>query len=115
MKERSDDLVSIIGELKSINKRLSDCYKTMWEEGKRYSSDERDYKIALQKRILELKAEGMSVTLIPDIARGTEIVADLKFKRDVSERKYETAKESVRSLRTIASVYQSILKVQDEV
>ena len=111
----SDDLVSIVQELRDINKRLSNCYKEMWSKSREYSENERNYKIALQKRIMELKAEGMSVTLIPDLARGTEIVADLKFKRDVSERKYETAKESVRSLRTIASVYQSILKVQDEV
>ena len=111
----NDDLQSIIGELREINKKLSNTYKEMWVKSKEYSENERDYKIALQKKILELKTSGMSVTLIPDLARGSEEVAELKFKRDLSERKYEVAKETIRTLRTVASVYQSILRVQDEV
>ena len=115
MKERSDDLVSIVQELRDINKRLSNCYKEMWTKSKEYSKAEQEYKVALQKRIMELKADGMSVTLIPDLARGTEHVAELKFKRDLSEKLYDSAKEANRSLRAIASVYQSILRQQDEI
>ena len=111
----NDDLHSIVTELKDINKKLSNTYKEMWVKSKEYSESERDYKIALQKKILELKTSGMSVTLIPDLARGSEEVAELKFKRDLSERLYDTSKEANRSLRTIASVYQSILRQQDEV
>ena len=111
----NDDLHSIIGELKIVNQKLSNAYKTMWTESKSYSLAEKEYKIALQKEILRLKTSGMAITLIPDLARGSEEVAELKFKRDLADRLYETSKESVRSLRTIASVYQSILRQQDEV
>lgn len=111
----NDDLQSVIGELKGINKRLSDCYSEMWKQAKVYSAAERDYKIALQQRILELKTEGYAITLILELAKGTEHIAELRFQRDLAERKYEVSKESIRSLRAMASVYQSILKVQDEV
>lgn len=111
----NDDLISIMLELKEVNKKLSNCYKTMWQEGKKFSEAERLYKIALQKKIMELKASGMSVTLIPDLARGSEEVANLKFNRDLADKLYDTSKESIRSLRTIASVYQSILRQQDEI
>ena len=110
-----DDLVDIVRELKEINKRLSEAYKTMWKEAKKYSDAERRYKIALHHKILELKTSGQAVTLILELAKGDEKIADLRFERDLAERYYETAKESIRSLRVTASVYQSILKVQDEV
>lgn len=111
----NDDLHSLIGELKSMNKRLSDGYMEMWKQAKVYSAAERDYKIALHHRILELKTEGYAITLILELAKGTEKIADLRFQRDLAERKYETTKESIRSLRAMASVYQSVLKVQNEI
>ena len=111
----NDDLHSIIGELKEINKKLSNSYKELWLQSKAFSIAERDYKISLQKKILELKTSGMAVTLIPDLARGSEEVAELKFKRDLAERLWDSAREANRSLRTMATVYQSILRVQDEV
>jgi len=111
----SDDLVSIVQELREINKKLSHSYKEMWQQSQEYGISERDYKMALHQEILKLKSEGYPATLILELAKGTEKVADLRFKRDISCRRYESAKEIVRSLRTMASVWQSILKVQDEV
>ena len=87
----------------------------MWTEAEKFSKAERDYKIALHHKILELKTSGYAITLILELAKGDEKIAGLRFERDLAERRYETAKEAIRSMRTSASVFQSILKVQDEV
>ena len=52
---------------------------------------ERDYRVALQKEMLKLREEGIPVTIINDLARGNEDVADLKIARDVSDTLYQTA------------------------
>lgn len=46
---------------------------------------ERLYRVALARRILELKAEGHAITACGDLARGDERIAELKFERDVAE------------------------------
>jgi hypothetical protein len=42
------------------------------------------YRVALAKEEARLRADGMPVTLIPDLARGCEPVAQLKLERDVA-------------------------------
>lgn len=109
------ETVHIIEELNNLNKRLSNAYKEMYQQAKLYSEAERDYKITQQRKILELKAEGHPVTLILELAKGDTQVANMRFNRDLAQGRYETAKESIRSMRTSLTVYQSILKLQDEV
>ena len=109
------DTVEIIQELNNLNKRLSNAYKEMYQQAKLYSEAERAYKVANAKKILELNDGGQKATLILDLARGDEGVAELRFQRDLAKGRYETAKESIKSMRTSLTVYQSILKLQDEV
>ena len=109
------DTVQIIQELNHLNKRLSDAYKEMYQQAKLYSEAERNYKIKQRHKILELKSAGNPATLILELAKGEEEVANARFERDLAQGRYETAKESIRSMRTSLTVYQSILKLQDEV
>lgn len=58
---------------------------------KDFAEAERAYREALAKKITELRANGASVTLCGDLARGDEHVALLKYKRDVAEGVKESA------------------------
>ena len=40
--------------------------------------------------MLRLRAEGVPVTIISDLCRGNEKIADLKLKRDIAETLYES-------------------------
>jgi hypothetical protein len=62
---------------------------------RQYAEAERAYREALAKRITELRAEGNSVTLCGDLARGDKLVADLKYKRDVAEGVKEAAAHAI--------------------
>jgi hypothetical protein len=62
---------------------------------RQYAESERVYREALAKRITELRAEGNSVTLCGDLARGDKHVADLKYKRDVAEGVKEAAAHAI--------------------
>lgn len=46
---------------------------------------ERAYRLALARKIVELRAGGNAATLAADLARGDEGVADLRYARDVAD------------------------------
>ena len=62
--------------------------------GMEFAIAKRDYAIALRKEILKLRAEGYPTTIITDIARGNEEVAELRLKKDVAESIYKSCIES---------------------
>lgn len=63
-----------------------------WQD---YASKEQSYRVALAKRITELRAEGIAATTCGDLARGDEKVSALKFARDVAEGVREAAQSAL--------------------
>lgn len=109
------ELTEIITLMMETNNRLTNAIETLHKQSKAMSAAEKEYKVALAHKILELRTENIPVTIINDLARGDERIAELRFKRDLARSLYETAKEGMRSLRVEASVLQTISKIQDEV
>lgn len=85
-------LETLGSQLRGINDRMSALAREQ-------AAAERDYRVALAKRILELKDAGMSVTLIGDIARGDEAIAALKLKRDTAAALLSVAQDEARNKR----------------
>jgi hypothetical protein len=54
---------------------------------------ERAYRMALSKRLLELRAEGMAATLAHDVAKGEQAIADLRYRRDVAAGMLDAAQQ----------------------
>ena len=76
-----------------LNKYRSDLNKAITiikVRGKAKAIAERDYRVELAKEILRLRAEGMPVTIISDLCRGNEKIAELKMNRDIAETLYES-------------------------
>nr|DAQ65700.1 MAG TPA: hypothetical protein [Caudoviricetes sp.] len=78
-------------EIENLNKTLSKYKKYQ----KDYAVKERDYRVALSKRLLELRAEGQAVTHLADIARGMKDIAELRFRRDIAEGLVRSAEEGI--------------------
>lgn len=78
-------------EIENLNKTLSEYKKYQ----KDYAVKERDYRVALSKRLLELRAEGQAVTHLADIARGMRDIAELRFRRDIAEGLVRSAEEGI--------------------
>lgn len=89
----------------------------LWREGRSYmaaldeelarcrssaaalAENERDYRAALAKETLRLRAEGVPVTVIGDIARGNPEIAALRCTRDCSQAVYDASREAVNVLK----------------
>nr|WP_150959325.1 hypothetical protein [Aneurinibacillus sp. XH2] len=107
------NLTDIAKEMYETSKRLDQASRVLYKMAKERAETERIYRMRLAQEMLSLKAEGMSVTLIPDIARGN--VAELKFKRDVAEGQYKAAIESLEALKSRLSALQSIFRHQEAI
>ena len=77
-------------------KKLVQATEQMKQSGRYLATAERDYRIALRKEILRLHCEdGVAWTSCDNIAKGSEEVAQLRFRRDVHKSDYESWQEII--------------------
>lgn len=88
-------MVDPISEVWRRSEMLEVALKECKTRGRAAAEAEQDYRVALAKRILELREGGYPATLIGDLARGDKEVAKLKFDRDCAEVVYDNAKEAI--------------------
>lgn len=81
-------------------------YKTLSLEK---NKAEKEYRIALAKKMLRLRIEGYPVSLINDLSRGDEDVAQLRLKRDISNSSFYACKNSIDALKAEIEIYRSLL------
>ena len=74
---------------------LETALKECKTRGNAAAETEKVYRVALAKKILELREGGYPATLIGDIARGDETVANLKFERDSAQVVYDNAQDAL--------------------
>ena len=80
----------LINELNYHRQRLNYAIKELKGRGNNKAKAERDYRVALAKKMLELRDKGTPVTIISDVCRGDEDIARLKMERDIAESLYES-------------------------
>lgn len=74
---------------------MDTALKQLGKRGKEYAKAEHDYRVALRKQILLERENGVSVTIVGDIARGHSDIALLKMQRDIAETVYKAAMEAI--------------------
>lgn len=72
-------------ELDELTDRLEAELKTCKESGCQYAENEAEYRKALRIAILNERQRGTPVTIIGDVCRGQEQIAEAKRRRDCSE------------------------------
>ena len=70
---------------------------------------EKEYRVRQAQEILKLKADGLKVTIIQDVAKGNPEVAELRLKRDIAESAYYTALQAMENLRLEIEILRSKL------
>jgi len=78
---------------------LVDTVNAMKVVGRLRSEAERDYRVALCKKILTERDKGTPVTIISDICRGEEKIAELKLKRDIKQSDYDVCIEKINAIK----------------
>ena len=78
--------------------------------GLKKAKTERDYRVKQAQMILKLKAEGYPATLIMELVKGNEELAELRLKRDIAESSYYVGIQAMENLRLEISILQSKLK-----
>ena len=107
------ELHDITAELRDASQRLSKGATGLFKLAEASAYAEQEYRKALAHEILRLEQEGKRATLISDIARGN--VAEAKFQRDLSEKKFTAGRDALRAIIAQVSALQSVLNVQKEV
>lgn len=100
----------LINELTRKRKDMNKCILALGRLGREAAQTERAYRIGLAKEVLILKDNGYSVTLIPDLARGNEGVADLKMKRDIAESLQKANIECINALKVEIRILEETIK-----
>lgn len=92
--------------------------KNLWLVGKlsmhkdlvlKAAQTEHDYRVALAKKMVEMRADGQPATIMPDICRGDKAIAKLKLDRDIAQGLADTNMMAIRSIQSIMSGLQSML------
>ncbi len=82
-------------ELQNRIHLLNAAVKEHRTRGIKKAEAERKYRESLSKQILIYRDNGIPVTIISDLCRGSHEIAKLRFDRDVSDVLYQTAKEAI--------------------
>lgn len=82
-------------EVEQIKNQLDKALSTCRENGLRWAEAERSYRIRKSQEELRLRSEGVPVTLIPDIVKGLEDVAQLDFERNCALVVYKANQEAI--------------------
>lgn len=89
--------MDLINSLQQKDRELSASIRELRNTGSALAEAERDYKIKLREASLQLRTEGMAVTLIDKVVYGVPEVAELRFKRDIAETIYNANQEAINS------------------
>lgn len=90
------DLINEIGQKSRL---LDAAIRELGVRGRAYAQAERDYRVAMARKILEERDKGTPVTIISDICRGNPEIAKLRFERDCAEVVYKSALEAINAMK----------------
>lgn len=99
----------LMAELNCNMEMMLKALKQLSKRGRAQAQAEYDYRVALQKKILQERDKGTPVTIISDICRGTPDVARLKMERDIAEVVYKSAQEAINAYKIQIKVLENTI------
>ena len=89
----------LINEIGQKSRMLDAAVKELGTRGRAYAQAEKDYRVAMARKILEERDKGTPVTIISDICRGHTEIAKMRFERDCAEVVYKSALEAINAMK----------------
>ena len=96
-------------EIQEKQKMLDKAIKELAQNGYKLAECERDYKIAVNKKALELRSQDVPVTLINQVIYGYEEIAKLRFERDTAQVKYKANLEYIQTIKLMIRILENQL------
>lgn len=85
----------LYGEREQIKKSLHNSSMRAYENGLEAAEKTRAYRVILAKKVLELKNEGMQISVLKELAKGADEVANAEFEMNVADVKYRASNENI--------------------
>ena len=101
--------MDLYNELQYKQKMLDNSIKSLRKTGIEFAEAEKEYKMAVCKKALELRNTDMPVTLIQLTIYGYPEIATLRFKRDSAEAIYYANKEAINGIKLEIKILQEQL------
>ena len=89
----------LYGQREQLFGALMEELEALRRTGQQYAENEADYRKALRIAILEERTKGTPVTIVSDLCRGREDIADKKQLRDCAEALYKASSEAIMALK----------------
>jgi len=86
-------------KLDAKSKMLDIAIENLEEFARSRAETEKNYRVALARKMAEYRAKGYPVTIMNDMCKGDEEVANLKFQRDMAEASYKKNVETIDALK----------------
>lgn len=84
-------------ELKKWKELLTKAITEIGSRGRAYAKAYKEYRVLLAQEMLKLKDNGIQITILSDIARGNEQVAEAKEQEIIAEALYKSCLEAINS------------------
>ena len=91
--------MDLYNTLNSLLEDLQTSVKSLRTTSTEYAEAYKNYRVLLAKKLTQLKAEGMAITLASDIARGDEEIATAKMVEIKKEAIYKANMESINAIK----------------
>lgn len=91
--------MDLYNTLNSLQEDLQTSVKSLRTTAAEYAEAYKNYRVLLAKKLTQLKAEGMAITLASDIARGDEEIATAKMVEIKKEAIYKANMESINAIK----------------
>ena len=85
----------LYSERDQIKKSLNNSNMRAYENGMEAAEKTRAYRMALSRKVMELKNQGIQISILRELAKGSEEVADAEFEMNVAEVKYRASNENI--------------------
>lgn len=82
-------------EIQIVKNQLDTAMSTCRENGIKWANAEKEYRKRKSQEILKLKSEGFPTTLIPDVVKGLDEIAELDFLRNAALVIYKANQEAI--------------------
>ena len=99
----------IISGMQEKNRQLSMKVDELEELAEKKAQAERAYKVAYARRVMEMRADGIAVTIVQKMADGDPGIAELKYQYDVADAVFNGCRERIKTLNTAIDTYRSLL------
>jgi hypothetical protein len=99
----------IMDGMTAKNRMLTQKNKEYLDLSEKWAQAKKDYRVALAKEMLKLKADGIAVSASKTIAQGSLFVADSEFQMNVAEAVKNACLDAIKDIRIALESYRSLL------